>query len=189
MKINKLRSIFYPDFAVSVDWEAIEEAAWLISGGLVIYKKIDLCDLNIMYDLVSQIETNRYKLVEESGDGIRHQALKKIGSLYLQDNYGVGSRDILYESSFLGFEVDVIDRSHLYPVECGNTNPQKLESYLRNERVKSFTLIPYPTHRKVSGFIFSASSEFRRYQEFKDDFRKKKVRQVMDKLTKNKSLS
>lgn len=70
---------------------------------------------------------------------------------------------------FMGFEVDVIDRSLTTPVECGDTNALKLEKYLSKDTVERFIVLPYPASDSGSlyNFTFTTLPRFQEYLDFK----------------------
>ena len=125
---------------------------------------------------IKLIEQNRYKKVWESGDSIPHQALKMIGASYLQQIYKLNSADIYYEFPFVGFEVDVIDKLLTHPIECGDTNPLKLEHYLIANSVSDMVILPYPHQKNVYGYSFVHKADFKKYILFKRDFLRQKIR-------------
>lgn len=66
----------------------------------------------------------------KNGESFNHLALKSFATDYLTETFGVLKGDVRYEYPLNGFEVDVIDKSLYFPVECGDTNALKLEKYL-----------------------------------------------------------
>lgn len=177
MTVNDLAKIFYSNYLASTDWDELSEISWMLENNLLSFNKSWVCSHRQFINKVSLIQEERFKHVIESGDGIRHQALKLIVTNLLNAKYGIDLTDILYEHVFLGFEVDVIDKNLGYPTECGDSNPQKLEKYLASPTVKHVLILPYPLDgRDPQVFIFSARPEFQKYISFKNDFIRKKFR-------------
>ncbi|MFH0937629.1 MAG: hypothetical protein V1808_05065 [Candidatus Daviesbacteria bacterium] len=170
MKTEDVKRIFYSHYTANFDWEQLEEILWMYQEGLLTIEKIFLETEDEFLQKVEKIEKNRYKYVEESGDSIRHQALKLVGKEWLESHFKIDSADILYEQPLAGFEVDVIDKSFSFPVECGDSNPSKVENYLAKERVKAMTMIPYPLSGDVFAFIFKAKPKFKKYFSFKKNY-------------------
>lgn len=184
MKIEDFVHIFYSNYSSNTDWEQLEEILWMHDNHLFTLKKIKLASHEQFCDLIDLFSQNRYKYVEESGDGIAHQALKKIASDFLISQFGIKAEDILFEQSFCGFEADVIDKTLHFPIECGDTNPFKFEKYLLNENVKKLIIIPYPHDKEIFAFIFTPTSKLKEYLLHKRSYLRQTIRDKINKSRK-----
>lgn len=179
MTLNDFAHIFYSNYSPSTDWEQLSEILWMYEEKLLSVERSSFLSIDEFHELIKKIENKRYKFVLESGDSIKHQALKLAASELLTDKFGVAKKDILYEESFMGFEVDVIDTFLTTPIECGDTNALKLEKYLSKDTIKRFIVLPYPISDSNSlySFTFTPLPRFREYLDFKqkDSYKKLKT--------------
>lgn len=169
MTLDDFAHIFYSNYSPSTDWEQLSEILWMYEEKLLSVEKSGFLSIDKFHGLIKTIENKRYKFVLESGDSVKHQALKLAAGELLTDKFGVVKKDILYEEPFVGFEVDVIDASLTTPVECGDTNALKLEKYLSKNTVKRFIVLPYPVSdcSSLYSFTFTTLPRFQEYLDFK----------------------
>lgn len=169
MTSEDFAQIFYSHFTPSIDWANIDEITWMYGEDLfamqssVIASAAELAD---MIDFVSDPK-NGFMKTGESGT---HLALKSFARDYLVRNLGILEKDVRYEYSLTGFEVDVIDKDLHFPVECGDTNALKLEKYLALPSTKKMLILPYPNLKDVKVYEFYTNPKFFEYIKHKATF-------------------
>jgi|GEM_PF-2617216 hypothetical protein len=165
--------IFYSNFSPNIDWANIDEIAWMYQEGLLKLSSKILADHGQFEERLDQAASSKEALLTE-GESLTHLVLKTFAANYLVDSLGVPRADIVYEYPLIGFEVDVIDKSLCFPIECGDTNALKLEKFLSLSTTKSFLILPYPHLEDLKIFEFQAKPRFFEYINHKQNFLNRK---------------
>lgn len=170
MSSDDFIKIFYSHFPVGIDWQNIDEIAWMYQQGLLEvsqqivgnHEKFEKT-LNLMVNPANHPSI-------KTGESLEHLALKVLATDYLTSQFKVLKPTIKYELTLSGFEVDVIDDQLRFPTECGDTNPLKLETYLALPSTEKFLIFPYPKLTDLKVFQFSAEPRFFEYLDHKNKF-------------------
>ncbi len=172
-----LAKIFYSNYTASTDWEMMEEISLMLEERMLDIQSIVAASYADFLKAIDQINTGRYKHVVESGDSIRHQALKIVATNFLINRFNLSSDDIKYELPFFGYEVDVCDKGFKYLCECGDTNSKKLEFYLTQPDVESMVIFPYPKDsNSLTAYLFTPRPIFKEYISFKHQYMRDKIK-------------
>jgi len=158
--------IFYSNSPLNIDWENIDEIAWMYQEGLFTFTSeviVTNAEFQARVDLVSDPSSGIIK----NGESFSHMALKSLARDYLIKQLNIVDDEVKYEYPLIGFEVDVIDKNLWFPTECGDTNAMKLEKYLMLPTTKKMLVLPYPHTGDVKVFDFSATSQFFEYIKHK----------------------
>lgn len=169
MTVEELLKIFYSNNPLSIEYESLEEISFMLEEGFITFETLILGSHDDFLQRIDYV-TDPHNGYIRSGESYSHLALKSFARGFLLMN-NVMDGDVLYEQALDGFKVDVIDREFHFPVECGDTNASKLESYLAFSSVRFFTVIPYP---RTKAFKFLANKHFFEYVDFKRGYLSKK---------------
>lgn len=161
--------IFYSNFSPNIDWANIDEISWMYQEGLFTLNSKIIAGNNKFLERIDLVANPRFGLIK-NGESFSHMALKSLARDYLVNDLGFKESEIKYEHSLIGFEVDVIDKTLHYPVECGDTNALKLEKFLALHSTKKMLILPYPHSGDVKVFEFSRNDNFLRYIKHKQTF-------------------
>lgn len=172
MTSSDFLKIFYSNSPLAIDWDNLNEIEFMYNEGFfsVISEVVaSNSDFISRIDYVGEPKNGFMR----DGESYSHLALKTFGRDYLINLLNIPKNEVLYEQVLDGFEVDVIDRSHQFPIECGDTNALKLEKYLTLPTTNTFLIIPYPRQGNIIIYKFSAKEGFFGYLEFKKEYLKK----------------
>ncbi|MBI4035991.1 hypothetical protein HY383_03500 [Candidatus Daviesbacteria bacterium] len=161
--------IFYSNFTPNIDWDNIDEIAWMHQEGLFTISSQVLAQPDEFITKIDFVLDSKNGF-SKSGENDGHLALKSFAKDYLTSQCGVFEKDIKYEYPLIGFEVDVIDKDLYFPTECGDTNALKLEKYLALPATKKVLILPYPHSAEVKVFEFVANPRFFEYVKHKQAF-------------------
>lgn len=165
--------IFYSNFTHGIDWANIDEITWMYKQGLIKLSSKVLANHNQFEERLDiLVNTDVWKLRE--GESLTHLALKLFAKDYLIQYMEVNENEIWFENPLIGFEVDVIDKKLKFPVECGDTNPLKLEKYLSLPTTEKFFVLPYSHLKNLEIFEFFANPRFFDYIKHKQGFLNKR---------------
>ncbi|MBI4994739.1 hypothetical protein HZC21_03795 [Candidatus Peregrinibacteria bacterium] len=105
--------------------------------------------------------------MEGGTDG--HIALKLITQNFFLKN---GYSKIRCEQEYKGYfpDVSAVGAEGLILAECGNTNPDKIFAYFKNNDVARLYVIPYPElgDTKIVGYIFTPQEELSDFLKFRE---------------------
>ena len=158
--------IFYSNFPLNIDWDNIDEIAWMYQEGLFTCSFKVIATSNEFQERIDMV-TNPNSGMIKNGESFSHMALKSLAKDYLVRRLGVPDKEVKYEYPLIGFEVDVIDEGLCFPTECGDTNALKLEKYLMQPTTKKMFILPYPHADDVRVFEFCATTRFFEYIKHK----------------------
>lgn len=168
---DSVKNIFYSgSFTHNYEKQLIVDIVFLIENEMLSVKKIDICSLEDYKEYIDKIKNYEVARIDVEGGSDSHIALKLIiQNFFLKNGY---SR-IACEQEYKGYFPDVSAFSgtdDMVLAECGNTNPDKIFSYFKNDSVSCLFVIPYPSANdtKIVGYIFRPGKELKEFLEFRE---------------------
>jgi hypothetical protein len=140
--------IFSSNYRMNADISTIQDIAWMLGEKMIAVSAEKVATNKDFHKRIEEVSDPKAGLVK-TGESFSHMALKSFAKDLLKTKYHLGSKDIFFEQPLVGFEVDVIDKNHHFPIECGDTNAQKLEKYLELSQTKEFILVHRRTFRRI----------------------------------------
>lgn len=138
LKYRDLRDIFYSGFSGRIDYASLDGLWNALNSEVFLYESEEIVPVAVYY---RRIDSKKLGVPSGiGGDGQGHRALKMVAKEWLADR-GIRAD---YEVRFSGGFVDILSEDRRRVIECGNTSPDKVGSYLGDERVEIFSVLPYP---------------------------------------------
>ncbi len=138
LSCSELRNIFYSGYSCRVNYACLDNLKESIDFGAVLYDKEILADTVKYHQKLSQGICHVPSGI--GGDEKGHRVLKKLARELLSSK----GFDSVYEVRFCGCFADVLSKNFQRVIECGTTNPERVIFYLKDSRVKVFSVLPYP---------------------------------------------
>lgn len=168
---NSVKNIFYSgSFTHNYDEQLIVDIVFLIQKGMLTVEEKYICPLSDYQKYIDEVQSSKVARIDVEGGSDGHIALKlTLQSFFLKN----GCSEIKCEQEYMGYfpDVSATDKKGLLILaECGNTNPDKVFAYFKNDEVARLFVIPYPDmgDTKIIGYIFTPGEELIDFLKFRE---------------------
>lgn len=167
---SSVKNIFYSgSFTHNYDEQLIVDIVFLIQKGMLTVEEKYICPLSDYQKHVDEVRSSKVARIDVEGGSDGHIALKLIMQNFFLKN---GCSKIKCEQEYNGYfpDVSAVGADGLVLAECGNTNPDKVFAYFKNDEVVRLLVIPYPEMEdtKIVGYIFTPREELIDFLKFRE---------------------
>lgn len=163
-----------------IDMQSIVDITFLLNKKLLLLEKKQISTKKIYFKYIEDINSEKISKIDIHGGSINHLALKLIGNKYLEK---IGLLKNKYELEFEGYFPDIITQNKKIIVECGNTNPDKVFNYFKNNTVEKLIIIPYPndTNQLIDAYILMPADGLNDFLNFSEKEKFKDIKKYKSK--------
>jgi len=180
MTKDELISIFYSNYNVNIDYNAIDEILFLMNEKCLRYESKIISNKGEFNHFIDKINSGEIKTYDIAGGGGGHLALKLLSLKYIKQPYA----KVNCENWFQGYIPDLIfgSNDNVTVVECGDTNPTKILDYLQRKEVNKIVIISYPKEDNlIYQHIFSKGLDLEDYLHFKSKISLERIKKILKK--------
>lgn len=176
-----IRDIFYSgQFGFTGDSEVTSKITFLINNNYLLINKTVIATKEDYLNTCTNPSLISIR-DDAAGGSIEHVALKILGQMYIEKEYGVSSK---FEQSFAGYFPDVQSCDDHTICECGHTNnPEKIFTYFRYPEVRYVIQIPYPNdvNTKIYGYEFQSTPNLIPFLDFEAAGISQSIKDILNK--------